>query len=97
MQPQPQQPPPNREQRRARRGDRCDGDRCDTDAGARQLRPLDPCDPLVRPFRTRRHCASLGLPEPDGSITAVDVPRARPGVTPASAGTALSAVPYETW
>ncbi len=40
------------------------------------------------------HCNSVDFPEPEGPMTAVNVPRARLSVTPSSARTALSSLPY---
>ncbi len=39
------------------------------------------------------HCNSVDLPDPEGPITAVNVPRSRLSVTPSSAVTALSSRP----
>ena len=39
------------------------------------------------------HCSSVDLPEPEGPITAVNVPRGRASVTPSRAVTAFSSPP----
>ncbi|MDH6546885.1 hypothetical protein M2162_000982 [Streptomyces sp. SAI-041] len=49
--------------------------------------------PLSGRSRPAAHCSSVDLPDPDGPITAVKVPRPRLRVTPSRAVTALSSVP----
>jgi hypothetical protein len=49
--------------------------------------------PLSGRSRPAAHCSSVDLPDPEGPITAVNVPRARLSDTPSSALTALSSLP----